>query len=334
MSYACASKRTKRLGRAEGRPRSRSPLLGPARAIVFSQGPLTPGCSEDLLSTGVTKSYRVTFDRNRYSVPSRLVGQGVLVRGTDDSVSVFLGPKQVASHRRCWGIGEDIHHESHDEGVLAQKPRAAAGQLPPGLTGLGQVGARYLKVFAAGNRSIQREVARLTLLAELFGEQASFLYEKLTGMEFMRFSADLYDVKREIIPQKSKELLVQFALWNWADELIEAYSHGMKQRLIIASALLHDPRILIVDEPMVGLDPEAVHMVKDILKELAANKTTIFISTHTLSIAEDLCHKIGLIHKGTLLAQGSLDELKRIAKLGEARLEEVFLTIIKENTFI
>ena len=161
-----------------------------------------------------------------------------------------------------------------------------------------------------------------------------FLYEKLTGMEFMRFSADLYDVKREIIQQKSKELLVQFALWNWADELIEAYSHGMKQRLIIASALLHDPKILIVDEPMVGLDPEAVHMVKDILKELAAKQTTIFISTHTLSIAEDLCHKIGLIHKGTLLAQGSLEELKHIAKLGEARLEEVFLTIIKENTFI
>ena len=161
-----------------------------------------------------------------------------------------------------------------------------------------------------------------------------FLYEKLTGMEFMRFSADLYDVKRDTFSQKAKDLLQQFALWNWADELIEAYSHGMKQRLIIATALLHDPRILIIDEPMVGLDPEAVHMVKDILKELAANQTTIFISTHTLSIAEDLCHRIGLIHKGTLLAEGSLDELKLIAKLGEARLEEVFLTIIKENTFI
>ncbi|MGD0278518.1 MAG: ABC transporter ATP-binding protein [Smithella sp.] len=161
-----------------------------------------------------------------------------------------------------------------------------------------------------------------------------FLYEKLTGMEFMRFSADLYDVKRDIILPRSKELLQQFALSNWADELIEAYSHGMKQRLIIASALLHDPKILIVDEPMVGLDPEAVHMVKDIFKELAANQTTIFVSTHTLSIAEDLCHRIGLIHKGTLLAQGSLDELKHIAKLGEARLEEVFLTIIKENTFL
>lgn len=161
-----------------------------------------------------------------------------------------------------------------------------------------------------------------------------FLYEKLTGMEFLRFSADLYDVDRDTFSQKAKNLLQQFALWNWADELIEAYSHGMKQRLIIASALLHDPPILIIDEPMVGLDPQAVHMVKDILKDLAARQTTIFISTHTLSIAEDLCHRIGLIHKGTLLAEGSLEELQSIAKLGEARLEEVFLTIIKENTFI
>jgi ABC-2 type transport system ATP-binding protein len=161
-----------------------------------------------------------------------------------------------------------------------------------------------------------------------------FLYEKLTGMEFLRFSADLYDVQRDIFQQKAEQLLKQFALWNWADELIEAYSHGMKQRLIIASALLHDPRILIIDEPMVGLDPSAVHMVKDIFKDLAANQTTVFISTHTLSIAEDLCHRIGLIHEGTLLAQGTLDELQHIAKLGEARLEEVFLSIIKENTFI
>jgi ABC-2 type transport system ATP-binding protein len=161
-----------------------------------------------------------------------------------------------------------------------------------------------------------------------------FLYQKLTGMEFMNFSADLYNVDPGLFPEKAKQLLQQFALLHWADELIEAYSHGMKQRLIIASALLHDPQILIIDEPMVGLDPEAVHMVKDIFKSLAANQTTIFISTHTLSIAEDLCHRIGLIHKGMLLAEGSLDELKQIAKLGQAKLEEVFLTIIKENAFL
>jgi ABC-2 type transport system ATP-binding protein len=134
--------------------------------------------------------------------------------------------------------------------------------------------------------------------------------------------------------QKAEQLLRQFALWDWAHEIIEAYSHGMKQRLIIAAALLHDPLILIIDEPMVGLDPEAVHMVKDIFRNLALQQITIFISTHTLSIAEDLCHRIGVIHRGMLLAQGTVAELRHIAQLGEARLEEVFLTIIKENTFL
>jgi transposase len=156
-------------------------VTGKVPALVFEHEeqrvlkpiPPVPIDTDDILSTGVTKSYRVTFDRNRYSVPSRLVGQSVLVRGTSDQVAVFLGPKQVALHRRFWGIGEDIKHESHDDGVLAQKPRAGASQLPPGLAGLGEAGARYLKVFAAGNRSIHREIARLTLLAELFGEVAT-----------------------------------------------------------------------------------------------------------------------------------------------------------------
>jgi transposase len=131
--------------------------------------PPAPFDTDELVSTGVTKTYRVAFDRNRYSVPSRLVGQSVLVRANDDTVSIFLGPKQVARHARSWRIGEDIKHESHDDGVLAQKPRAAAGQLPPGLDALGEIGTRYLKVFAAGSRSIQREVTRLVFLAELFG---------------------------------------------------------------------------------------------------------------------------------------------------------------------
>jgi transposase len=133
----------------------------------------SPFDTDEVLSAGVTKSYRVTFDRNRYSVPSRLVGQSVIVRGTDDTVSIFLGPKQVARHARSWSVGEDVKHDSHDDGVLAQKPRAAAGRLPPGLDGLGDVGVRYFKVFAAGSRSIQREVERLVLLVELFGETAT-----------------------------------------------------------------------------------------------------------------------------------------------------------------
>ncbi|HPK53385.1 MAG TPA: ABC transporter ATP-binding protein [Smithellaceae bacterium] len=181
------------------------------------------------------------------------------------------------------------------------------------------------------------DMARNPVAAKMmigFVPDRPFLYEKLTGMEFLRFSADLYRVPPEYFPQKAEQLLRLFALWDWADELIEAYSHGMKQRLIIASALLHDPRILIIDEPMVGLDPAAVHMVKDIFKELARKQTTIFISTHTLSIAEDLCHRIGVIHKGMLLAEGNVNELRSIAKLGTAALEEVFLTLIKEDTFL
>lgn len=161
-----------------------------------------------------------------------------------------------------------------------------------------------------------------------------FLYDKLTGMEFLRFSSDLYGINPDSFARKAEQLLKQFALWDWASEIIDAYSHGMKQRLIIASALLHDPRILIIDEPMVGLDPTAVHMVKDIFQELSRKQVAIFVSTHTLSVAEELCHRIGVIHKGTLLAQGTVSELQHIAKLGEARLEEVFLTLIKEDTFL
>lgn len=156
-------------------------VTGKVPALVFEHEerrvlkPIPPATidTDDLISTGVTKSYRVAFDRNRYSVPSRLVSQSVLVRGDDRQVAVFLGPKQVALHRRSWSIGEDIKHDSHDDGVLAQKPRAAASQLPPSLAALGDTGTQYLKVFAASNRSIHREVARLTLLSELFGETAT-----------------------------------------------------------------------------------------------------------------------------------------------------------------
>jgi transposase len=135
--------------------------------------PATPFDVDDVETHTVTKSFRITFDRNRYSVPWRLVGQTVLVRATDDTVAIFLGQKQVAAHRRSWGAGEDIEHLSHREGLLQRKPRAAAGALPPGLFGLDQTGIEYFKIFAAGGRSVARETVRLIFLVELFGEQAT-----------------------------------------------------------------------------------------------------------------------------------------------------------------
>ena len=157
-----------------------------------------------------------------------------------------------------------------------------------------------------------------------------YLYEKLTGMEFMRFSADLYGVHDGVFVEKAQEILKTFGLFEWSHDLIEAYSHGMKQRLIISAALLHEPRVLIVDEPMVGLDPAAIKMVKDILKNLARQGTTIFMSTHTLKVAEDLCDRIGIIHKGSLIALGTTKELKRAAQFQEADLEAVFLRLTEE----
>ncbi|MCG6534077.1 MAG: ABC transporter ATP-binding protein [Syntrophales bacterium LBB04] len=154
-----------------------------------------------------------------------------------------------------------------------------------------------------------------------------FIYEKLTGMEFMRFSADLYGVDERVFLEKAQALLKQFAIFNWADELIESYSHGMKQRLIISSALLHDPTVIIVDEPMVGLDPAAIKMVKNMFRELSRGGITIFMSTHTLVVAEDICDRIGVIHRGSLIATGTTGDLKRDAGVEEADLEEVFLIL-------
>ena len=154
-----------------------------------------------------------------------------------------------------------------------------------------------------------------------------YLYEKLTGMEFLKFIADLYGVDPHAFSEKANKNLKLFSLDDWGDELIEAYSHGMKQRLIMAAALLHDPEVLIVDEPMVGLDPIGIKLVKDLFKGLSGQGVTIFLSTHTLQVAEDLCHRIGIINKGRLVTTGSPERLKQDMQTSDADLEHVFLKL-------
>jgi len=154
-----------------------------------------------------------------------------------------------------------------------------------------------------------------------------FLYEKLTGREFLRFTADLFDVGDGEFREKSEKILKQFSLYHWRDELVESYSHGMKQRLIISAAILHDPKVIVVDEPMVGLDPAGSRMVKNLFRTLAKEGTTIFMSTHTLGMAEDVCDRIGIIHKGSLIATGTTEELMRRAQVREGDLEEVFMIL-------
>lgn len=154
-----------------------------------------------------------------------------------------------------------------------------------------------------------------------------YLYEKLTGLEFLQFTADVYGVSPAAFSDKAFSLLEMFALADWGEELIASYSHGMKQRLIMCAALLHDPQVLVVDEPMVGLDPMAIRMVKDLFRELAGKGRTVFMSTHTLAVAQDICDRIGIIHRGRLIAEGSLDNLRREIAGGAADLEAVFINL-------
>lgn len=163
-----------------------------------------------------------------------------------------------------------------------------------------------------------------------FIPERPYLYEKLTGMEFLKFIADLYGVGDDVFLIKSQEKLEMFFLSDWSDDLIESYSHGMKQRLVMAAALVHDPEVIIVDEPMVGLDPLAIKMVKNLFRNLAKQGTTIFISTHTLKVAEDICDRIGIIHKGSLIASGTPENLKRQVNETDADLEQVFIRLTEQ----
>ena len=154
------------------------------------------------------------------------------------------------------------------------------------------------------------------------------IYEKLTANEFVAFVAGLYRVPEEVLERRRRRLLDLFDIANWADELVESYSHGMKQRLTMAAALIHAPRILIVDEPMVGLDPRGARLLKRTFRELAADGVTVFMSTHSLEVAEETCDRIGIINQGRMIAVGTVAELRRQAGHEDhLRLESVFLSL-------
>jgi len=156
----------------------------------------------------------------------------------------------------------------------------------------------------------------------------SYLYEKLTGAEFMEFVGTLYGLPRKECLVRRDELLEIFHLAPMAHRLIETYSHGMRQRLVYASVLLHDPRLLVVDEPTVGLDPEGMKLMRERFRELARNGGTVFLSTHVLSLAEAIADRVGIIHQGRLIACGTLAELTQLHP-GLGSLEELFLRLVK-----
>jgi len=158
----------------------------------------------------------------------------------------------------------------------------------------------------------------------------AFLYEKLTGIEYLQFVASLYSMNKDREEARIEELLALFEMEGWAGDLIESYSHGMKQRIVMSSALLHEPKVIVVDEPMVGLDPKATRLVKTTFRSLAAHGVAIFMSTHTLTVAEEMCDRVGIIHEGRLIAGGTPNELRERTGVDGDDLEAVFLKLTEE----
>ena len=159
-----------------------------------------------------------------------------------------------------------------------------------------------------------------------------YLYEKLTGGEFLDFIAGLHRLDpKDGWKRRSEQLLEYFDLLSWRHELIESYSHGMRQRLIISAALLPRPKVLVIDEPMVGLDPRGVNLVKSLLRDLVGSGMTVFLSTHILAIAEEVCQRIGIIHEGQMISLGTMEDLREQARIGDERLEPLFLKLTEAD---
>jgi len=157
-----------------------------------------------------------------------------------------------------------------------------------------------------------------------------FIYPKLKGIEFLQLVANIYKVDSEEQKKLIPELIEKLEMSDFINDLIETYSLGMRQKLIILSVLLHNPKVLLLDEPLVGLDPKSSRIIKNIFVELSKKGVTLFISTHFLALAEELAHRIGIINKGELIALGTKEELREIAKK-EGNLEEVYLELTKEQ---
>jgi ABC-2 type transport system ATP-binding protein len=154
-----------------------------------------------------------------------------------------------------------------------------------------------------------------------------FIYEKLTAGEFLRFHAGLYGMEGAGVADRVHEMLELFELSRWEHELVESFSHGMKQRLVMASAFLHRPSAVAVDEPMVGLDPRGARLIKDVFRRMSGRGVAILMSTHTLEVAQEMCHRVSIILKGQIIAQGTVDEVRALAGAEDDHLTSVFLKL-------
>ncbi len=177
-----------------------------------------------------------------------------------------------------------------------------------------------------GGHDILRDPIKAKSIVGFIPDQP-FIYPKLSGTEYLRFICGLYGLDHRDGEQRIPELLELFELSEWGSELVESYSHGMRQRLVMASALIHKPRVIVIDEPMVGLDPRGARMVKEIFRGMSREGVSIFMSTHTLEVAEQMSDRIGIIQEGRLIAVGTMPELRQLSGVEGKHLESIFLKL-------
>lgn len=177
-----------------------------------------------------------------------------------------------------------------------------------------------------GDHDINREPEKAKAITGYIPDRP-YIYTKLTAREFLQFVGDLYSVPRRTRDERAESLLLEYGLLDRQDELIESFSHGMKQRLATAAAIIHEPKVLVIDEPMVGLDPHGAKMLKQAIRRYAEQGMTILLSTHSLNVAEEVSDRIAIIHHGKILTIGTLDELRTKANAHQESLEEVFLRL-------
>jgi ABC-2 type transport system ATP-binding protein len=259
-----------------------------------------------------TADASVLMPRNGKGAPGREKGPMISLRGAKKSYGKFTAVK---------GIDLDVHR-GEIFGFLGPNGagktttiRMVAGVLQP-TEGSVVVGGDDLE------KSPEAAKSRIGYIPD-----RPYLYEKLSGGEFLRFVAGLWGKDGDAVEARADRLLELFQLSQWKDELIESYSHGMRQKILISSALIHQPELIVVDEPLVGLDPRSARLLKDLFKTFVRNGGTVFLTTHTLEVAEALCDRIAIINKGEIMALGTMEELRAQSDAGGAHLEEIFLKL-------
>lgn len=158
-----------------------------------------------------------------------------------------------------------------------------------------------------------------------------YIYEKLTGLEYLYFCGGLYELPKSVIKNKIEELVEILQIGNWLNKRTESYSQGMKQRIIIASAFIHNPSLIIIDEPMVGLDPQSAHLVKKLLVDQTKLGKTVFMSTHSLNIVEEICTRVGIINNGKIIFDGEIEKLHSMKNELQSNFEELFIELTSEK---